>query len=90
MMNETAMDTSTVRSSPVSDGQQSRLNAVKTQAEVDGPIKRRHEEKQHTPSVGTRQRERELVQHDEKRQPYPGNDGKVRNLDHFTFEPLAL
>ena len=28
MMNDTAMDTSTVRSSPVSDGQQSRLTAV--------------------------------------------------------------
>ena len=28
MMNDTAMDTSTVRSSPVSDGQQSRLTGV--------------------------------------------------------------
>ena len=26
----------------------------------------------------TSDREREMVQHDEKRQPYPGNDGKVR------------
>ena len=49
-----------------------------TQAEVDGQIKRRHEEKQHTPRVGIRQRE--LVQHDEKRQPYPGNEGKVRKV----------
>ena len=51
---------------------------MKTQAEVDGPIKRRHEEKQHTPRVVIRQRE--LGQHDEKRQPYPGNDGKVRKV----------
>ena len=48
------------------------------EAEVYGPIKIRHEEKQHTPRVGILQSE--LVQHDEKRQPYPGNDGKVRNL----------
>ncbi len=55
----------------------------KTQAEVDGPIKIRHEENQHTPRVGIRHRE--LVQHDEKRQPYPGNDGKVRRYINKSF-----
>ena len=45
----------------------------KTQAEVNGPFKRQHEEK-HTPIMGLRQRE--PVKNDTKR---PGNDGKMRN-----------
>ena len=57
----------------------------KIQAEVDGPLKRRHEEKQHTPRVGIIQRV--LVQHDEKRQPYSGNDGKVRKCSSYGATP---
>ena len=58
-------------------------------AEVDGPIKRRHEEKRHTPRVGIRHRE--LVQCDEKPQPCPGIDREVRKViqlntnNHTTF-----
>ena len=64
----------------------------KTDAEVDGPIQRRHEENNipSMPRVGIRQKE--LVQHDEKRQPYPGNAGKVRYMwqRHITFIKLLL
>ena len=49
---------------------------------MDGSLKRRHEAKYDTPRVGIRQRE--LVRNYEKRQPYPGNDGKLRKSMHET------
>ena len=56
----------------------------KNQAEVDGLRKRRHDAKYDTPRLDIRRRE--LVRNDTKRQPYPGNDGKVTKGINCMFE----